>query len=206
MSPPPPRPGCLAPDPDPAVLAERWFALARAGEFSDLFKAMAVKKRVLEATRVVMRGDKVAFEGFVQTLLSGLADSRPRVRFESAHALDQFGDARAVAPLVRLMDDRTPRVRRMAMHALSCHACGDGTVTLDPAIVERILVAADADPSPRVRRNAAVALGLGSAPGVAERLRDLLDRSEDRRFRQMAAWAITECEGSGLTRSSSGNT
>jgi len=116
------------------------------------------------------------------------------VRFECAHALDQFGDARCVGPLAALMDVKVPRVRWMAMHALSCHACGEDTVSLDPAIAARIARAAMEDASPRVRRNAAVALGLAAAPASAPILRELLAREADPKLRRMAQWAVEQCE------------
>ena len=47
----------------------------------------------------------------------------------------------------------------MAMHALSCHACGEKPGALEDAIRDRIITAATSDPSPQVRRHAAVALG-----------------------------------------------
>jgi hypothetical protein len=174
-------------------LAARWFALAREGDLPGLMKSMAVKKRQLEAARALMRAQAGAYEAFVQAILAGLADRRPRVRFECAHALDQFGDARCVAPLAALMDDKVPRVRWMAMHALSCHACGEDTVSPDPAIAARIARAAMEDASPRVRRNAAVALGLAAAPASAPVLR-VLTREADPKLRRMARWALEQCE------------
>jgi hypothetical protein len=48
----------------------------------------------------------------------------------------------------------------MAMHALSCHACGEKAGAIEPGGRARIDAAVSADPSPRVRRHAAVELTL----------------------------------------------
>ncbi|MFI4973893.1 MAG: HEAT repeat domain-containing protein [Caulobacterales bacterium] len=176
---------------DPQALAERWFALAVADDLPALTRVAAVSKRRLEAAKAVMRVDAVRYEAFVQALLRGLGDPRPRLRFECAHALDQFGDERCRGPLAALLDDPVPRVRWMAMHALSCHACGEGTVAHDPAVRARITRAALEDPSIQVRRHAAVALGLNGDAAAADSLRKLASAGADARLKRNAAWALS---------------
>ncbi len=136
----------------------------------------------------------VAYRGFVELFLAGLGHRTARVRFGSAHALDQFGDERCREPLVRLMEDPVPRVRWMAMHALSCHACGGGAAGLDAEVEARIIQAANHDPSIKVRRHAAGALGLGRGAQAAPVLRALLETETDAKLRNMAAWALGQCE------------
>ena len=176
------------------ALANRWFALARAGDLPALLAALAVKKKGLEAAREVMRADGAAYDAFVAVLVAGLADRRPPVRFGCAHALDQFGDARCQPELTVLMDDPVPRVRWMAMHALSCHACGEETVSPDPAVEDRIVRAVLSDPSIQVRRNAAGALGLSARPSGAPVLRRVIAQESDPKLVAMAAWALQQCE------------
>lgn len=143
---------------DARTLAEAWFALAAAGDLGRLAHALAVGKGRKEAARALMQRDPERFRAFQQALIVGLTSPRPRTRFECAHALDTFGDTSTRAPLARLLDDPVPRARWMAMHALSCHACGDKPAALEDPLRERIAAAALSDPSPKVRRHAAVAL------------------------------------------------
>ncbi len=184
---------------DAQALARSWFTLAEAGDLLALLAALSVRKRAMEAAREVMKADPARYAAFVQMFVAGLADRRPRVRFEAAHALDQFGDARCRSSLADLMDDPVPRVRWMAMHALSCHACGEETVSPDPAVEARIAAAALTDPSIRVRRNAAGALGLARRPSAVPTLRRLLAAETDAKLRNMAAWALDQCEEAAAT-------
>ena len=145
---------------DAATLAQGWFAFATAGDLRRLGLALAVGKDRKEAARALMQRDAERYRAFQQALVAGLESPRPRTRFECAHALDTFGDASTREPLARLIDDPTPRVRWMAMHALSCHACGGKPAALEDRVREKIAAAALCDPSPKVRRHAAVALTL----------------------------------------------
>jgi len=141
-------------------LAAAWFALAEAGDLAGLARALQVGKWRIEAAREVMRQAGERYAAFQLVLVEGLCSPRPRLRFECAHALDIFGDATTRAPLAALMSDAVPRVRWMAMHALSCHACGDKPDAIEFAVHARITQAAALDPSPAVRRQAKVALVL----------------------------------------------
>ena len=132
------------------------------------------------------------YGAFQQALVAGLGSRQSRVRFECAHALDQFGDETTRPALARLIDDPVPRVRWMAMHALSCHACGEKPGALEIEIRERIMAAAAHDPSPQVRRHAAVALGLAHEQSAAPLLRAMQDRESDAKTRRMVARAQGE--------------
>ena len=174
---------------DAEALAERWFALGEAARLSELGRAMAVGKGRLHAARAVMQRAPDRYAGFQVALVRGLGAPQSRIRFECAHALDQFGDDSTRPALARLMDDPVPRVRWMAMHALSCHACGEKPDGLEAAIRERIIDAAASDPSPQVRRHAAVALGLAHEIGAAPLLEAMLARETDAKTLRMASWA-----------------
>lgn len=67
--------------------------------------------------------DPGTLEAVVDAYIAGLSHPNPKVRHECAHALDAYGDPRAVAPLLALSHDPVARVRWMAMHALACDAC-----------------------------------------------------------------------------------
>ena len=179
-------------DLDAEELAGRWFELAEAGELRALCRALAVSRRRIEAARAVMQRSRRRYAAFQQALVSGLNARTHRTRFECAAALDQFGDASTRAPLARLMDDRVPRVRWMAMHALSCHACGEKPGALEASIRERIIAAALGDESVHVRRHAAVALALAREAAAAPVLELMLSRETDRRLRMGVTWALAE--------------
>jgi HEAT repeat protein len=177
---------------DAGTLAERWFALAETGDLRGLARSMAVGKGRLHAARTVMERSHDRYAAFQAALVGGLASPQRRIRFECAHALDQFGDAATRPALARLMDDPVPRVRWMAMHALSCHACGEKPDALEVSIRERIIEAAAGDPSPQVRRHAAVALGVAHEVSAEPVLEAMLGRETDAKTRRMAAWARSE--------------
>jgi hypothetical protein len=177
-------------DLDAEALAEGWFTLAEAGDLAALGRAFAIGKTRTQAAREVMRRDPARYQAFVQTLVDGLASRRVRVRFTLAHALDTFGDEHCRPHLIPLMEDPVPRVRWMAMHALSCHACGDKPGALEPEVEARIGRAALGDPSIKVRRNAVLALG--TARAHADLLRELAATDADVKVRRNAEWALTQ--------------
>lgn len=179
---------------DAEMLAARWFALAAAARLAELGRAMAVGKGRLHGARIVMQRSPERYAAFQAALVRGLAAPQSRIRFECAHALDQFGDESTRAPLAALMDDPVPKVRRMAMHALSCHACGEKPGKLEADVRERIMRAAAGDPSPQVRRHAAVALGLAHELRAAPVLDAMLAHEADGKTLRMAAWARAELD------------
>ena len=88
------------------------------------------------------------------------------------------------------MEDPVPRVRWMAMHALSCHACSEKPGALEAEVEARIGQAALGDPSIKVRRNAVLALGMARAQ--ADLLRELAATDADLKVRRNAVWALTQ--------------
>jgi HEAT repeat protein len=187
---------------DAHALAESWFDLAHRGEFSALGIAMAVSKRRMLRAREVMQRDKVRYDQFLDDVIKGLSSGESKTRFSCAHMLDVFGDERCREPLVRLMEDPVPRVRWMAMHALSCHACNSESCSDDEAVRERIERGALSDESPQVRRHAVYALGLMKAPLAAETLRKIIAEEKDVQLLRAAKWALPKCEGEAIKRRS----
>jgi hypothetical protein len=177
---------------DAEALAALWFSLAEAEDLRPFLRSMAVGKGRMEAARAVMKRDASRYAAFVGAIVRGLGSRRDKVRFGCAHLLDQFGDTASRAPLARLMDDPVPRVRWAAMHALSCHACGEKIGPLEPHIRDRIVEATRSDPSPAVRRHAAAALALAHETSAALALREMLERETDAKTLRMVAWAHAE--------------
>lgn len=177
---------------DIAALAEQWFTLAEAGDLDRLWRAMAVAALRIERARDLMLKSAERHARFIETLIAGLAHPKPRARFEYAHILDSFGDARSIEPLKRLMDDPVPKVRWMAMHALTCHACNPDTCPDDPQIIARIAHHAQFDESPVVRRQATFSLGLTRDRSLEPLLRGILANSPDERHRRAARDGLHE--------------
>jgi hypothetical protein len=124
-------------------------------------------------------------------LLEGLSSASARVRYDCAHALDHFADERCVVPLRRLLDDPVPRVRRMALHVLSCDACKLHPLPEDDDLVALVIDRALADPSINVRRHATVALGGCHRDARADRvLEALAGEATDAAIRREARQAL----------------
>ncbi|MGH6986448.1 MAG: HEAT repeat domain-containing protein [Caulobacteraceae bacterium] len=183
----------MSAEPDFEALARRWRAMVEKEDLGGFLASLSIRKRQIDAAKALVKADPNLNQRLVDLLILGLSDPRAPVRFEAAHALDQFGEPRCVPHLAKLMEDRVPRVRWMAMHALSCHACGEGSVSLAPEIVGRICEAVRSDPSPRVRRNAAIALGISANPAAAATLADILVKENDPKVAQWAEWAFDRC-------------
>ena len=179
---------------DAGALAEQWYTLAEQGDLDTLWKVMGVGKTRSEAAQKIMLGDKPRYDRFVGTVIEGLGHPNSRARFEYAHVLDSFGDERCVAPLRALMNDPVPRVRWMAMHAITCHACGGVTCPDDPELVAEILHHLHHDESMKVRRHAAIALGEAGGVGAKATLEAVVARAEDAGLVRFAKYALHELE------------
>jgi len=116
----------------------------------------------------------------VDTLVLGLEHPRATVRYRCADALDHFGDERCFDPLRRLVTDPVPRVRRAALHALSCDACKLMPWPRDCDVIALCIDRALNDTSINVRRHAASELDrYGDDPRVMEALKLLAKRESD---------------------------
>jgi hypothetical protein len=125
------------------------------------------------------------YDRLISVLISGLQHRSAGVRYGCAAALDHFGDDQAIEPLRALAGDPVPRVRRMALHALSCEACKRTSLaaTADPipTLVEHAL----RDPSINVRRHAAYGLTTRAAdPRAAAALAELRASESDPAIRR----------------------
>ncbi|WP_216319047.1 HEAT repeat domain-containing protein [Deinococcus aestuarii] len=115
----------------------------------------------------------------VDGLLEGLRHPRPRVRFDCANALDHLADERCAGPLRRLLDDPVPRVRRAALHSLSCDACKLSPLEPGEDLVPTLINMALSDPSIRVRRAAVPLLESHCRDGRVEETLRTLALSDD---------------------------
>jgi HEAT repeat protein len=94
----------------------------------------------------------------MEAALRGLEHADPCVRRWSADLMDHLGDQRCVEPLIRASADPIPSVRRQAVHSLSCQRCK--AEPLDADLVPLLIERARADPSIKVRQEAAFGLGM----------------------------------------------
>jgi len=98
----------------------------------------------------------------IEAVLAGMTHPSPRVRRACAGFMDHNGGDFCIAPLTeRLLTDPVPRVRREAVHSLSCDRCKDSPLAMDA--VPLLLKVAQTDPNPWVRREAVYGLS-GKAP------------------------------------------
>lgn len=112
-------------------------------------------------------------------LIAGLSVPQARVRFDCANALDHFADERCTQPLLRLLSDPVPRVRRAALHSLSCDACKLSPLTPCEDMGEILVNIVRHDSSVRVRRTAVPLLEPFVADAeVVELLRELASVSD----------------------------
>lgn len=115
----------------------------------------------------------------VDGLLEGLSHPGPRARFDCANALDHLADERCAGPLRRLLDDPVPRVRRAALHSLSCDACKLSPLEPGEDLVPTLINMALSDPSIRVRRAAVPLLESHCRDGRVEETLRTLALSDD---------------------------
>jgi HEAT repeat protein len=128
-----------------------------------------VRTHLLETKRLVL---------LVDSLLLGLEHARPKVRADCAGALDHFADERSAEPLMRLLSDPIPKVRRHALHSLSCDACKIAPLEVTGDLVARLIEMTLYDPSIRVRRAALGNLGASCADPRALRTLEQIVSSE----------------------------
>lgn len=154
-------------------------AAARTGDPSALALRPGVGSAIQRAARDLLAARPDDRGQVLRVLLQGLTHANPSVRYECAHALDTYGDTSCIASLLALTDDPVPRVRRIAIHALSCHACKPESFAGSDAVRDRLARAALSDPSVQVRRHAVVAVAQAGGPGAADILRQALAQDSD---------------------------
>jgi hypothetical protein len=105
----------------------------------------------------------------VEPLIAGLKSRDPLVRRQSAEALGEIGDPRAVEPLIHLLSDSDALIRRHAVKAL-------GKIRDPRAVTPLTGVLSNPDEEWHVRGSAAEALGhIGQPEAVECIIRSLMD-------------------------------
>lgn len=124
----------------------------------------------------------------VPILVAGAAHPDWRVRRECADLMDHLADDRCVPSLRRMLDDPSPDVRRLAVHALGCQQCK--ACALDTDVAALLIGVAQRDPSARVRQVAVHQLGCQPPdPRIRAALDALLAESADLKLLSRARWA-----------------
>lgn len=117
----------------------------------------------------------------VGPLIQALGHQDDDARWKAAIALGEIGDPRAIAPLLALLEDDDRFVQSRAAYALAQF----GTLSLPST------VAAMKNPSPHVRRGAALALGRIGDPGaIPPLLSAMCDRDESVRAAALQALPV----------------
>ena len=122
-------------------LAKTFVTDAGNGDVEALSERLAVPLWAILRVRVYLL-ETGALSAIVDGLVQGLEHSKPRVRFNCAGALR------------RRLDDPVPRVRRAALHSLSCDACKLSPLPQTDDFTPKLISMALSDPSIRVRRAA----------------------------------------------------
>jgi HEAT repeat protein len=140
--------------------------------------ALMPLRTILELRTYLLETEKHAL--LVDGLLAGLNHIEARVRYNCALAMDHIADERCSEPLQALLEDAVPRVRRAALHSLSCEACKVTPLPVPGDLIETLIVTVNTDPSIRVRRAAVGSLiETCSNPRVLTALQDLETRETD---------------------------
>jgi len=192
-------PGQPARTPGASERAAQFVELARGGQIVLLARLVTSTPRyetLAIRDLIVARGEQAIV---VDALLTGLRHDDSRIRFDCAHALDHYADDRCSGPLRLLLADPVPRVRRMALHSLSCDACkvaplpmgADTDDAEDHDLVALVVAHALGDPSVNVRRHATIALGACCGdPRALGALETLLVTERDPAILRNARWAL----------------
>jgi HEAT repeat protein len=125
-------------------------------DFDRLIEDLGVEHRAKSAMRSLMAAGMSA----TPAVRRGLRHHNPRVRARCCGVLDHFLDADAIPELMDNLGHDDPEVRLMAMHALGCDRCKEGSCrpAENDVIAAAMRLLAD-DPDRHVRTAAAHALG-----------------------------------------------
>jgi hypothetical protein len=168
--------------------------LARRKDVVELTRRLVLPRRDLLALRtlIVEQGENSTL---VDSLLEGLTHQSPRVRFDCVHALDHFADERCMEPLWHALNDPVPRVRRIALHVLSCDVCKLHPLPVHDDLIALVMARAITDPSINVRRHATVALGSFPRDARAiQTLERLVTHETDSAIQREARNALRRCQ------------
>lgn len=150
----------------PGVRSRGLLTLARVTPEQELVERLASKSDRVDVIRSLLGGVNATdlrsvhlTDAAFDALSGGLEHRNPQVRWWSIQLLDHCADLRAIEAIVPLLDDPVARVRRNAVHALSCAACKpDWSGHLADGVIARIAVMAEEDANSKVRADAALAL------------------------------------------------
>jgi HEAT repeat protein len=97
-------------------------------------------------------------QAILAAIIEGLQHPNPKIRGDCADLMDHLADDRCIAPLMAATQDDTPRVRRRAVHSLSCDRCKPLPLDVDlvPLFAEILIN----DDNAKVRHEAAYGLAL----------------------------------------------
>ena len=142
------------------------------------------------ARAALLSGGKPA----IAALIRGMAHPNAKMRVWCTALLDHMEterDASCIQAVLERLDDDVPRVRSMAVHALSCQICHPALPDVD--IVAPLLKLALNDPSIRVRRAAAHHLALLPHDNrVVEAFRDCVEQEPDEFLRKGLMQALSK--------------
>src|SRR5262245_6095537 len=91
-------------------------------------------------------------------LISGLDHPNAKVRWWCLQLMDHLADESYLEPILSKLSDPVAKVRRHAIHALSCGACKPNRQRLAVRIESALRTALETDPDQRVREEARLAL------------------------------------------------
>jgi hypothetical protein len=174
-------------------VADEIVVRAKAGDAAALVEVAPLGKTAGAEIVARIGADPDTLEMVIDAYIAGLSHPNPKVRHECAHALDSYGHPRAVEPLVALSYDPVPRVRWMAMHALSCDACKAKRPAAEKAF-DRACELALGDESVQVRRHAAVAVGQLGGPKAAKVLEQIERTDTDEVVRRNARGMLKQLQ------------
>jgi HEAT repeat protein len=128
-------------------------------------------------------------ESLIESLIAGMSDHNPHIRAGCADLMDHLGDDCCVLPLTNALTDPLARVRRHAVHSLSCQPCKSSPLQAD--IVALLIERALTDTSIRVRRVSVHQLGLQPFdPRAITALEQILATNNDEKLRSRAKFAL----------------
>lgn len=172
--------------------------LARRYGFSSWAALRGRAERLREIEHHVRRFEKVHARNFpaIRPLVSmdlitdgALGHPSPVVRRLCIQLLDHVIDERGIPVLVKALNDPVPRVRRHALHALTCDRCKPHAIDAD--VLTPVLERARRDPNDKVRFYAVAALqARASEPGVRQALARLAAEERSPNVRRAAELLI----------------
>lgn len=121
-------------------------------------------------------------------LRAGMASPSWRTRAACAGLMDHLADRTCAGPLLALLRDPQEKVRRAALHSVSCEECKDAPLCID--WVPEVSWLAKSDPIVRVRRIATLILGQRREDDRARTTLTRLLADRDKTVAARARWAL----------------